>query len=128
MTWALVPAAGSGRRFGGGVPKQYLQAAGKPLIAHALEALLAHPQVDGAVVALAETGAAPPRKSGWTSRPMCQSWSTIAPPWSCTARVIGCQPSTCSSLQMPGAPGQPSPSTLIPVPSVMMSPAPARWR
>ena len=53
MTWALVPAAGSGRRFGGGVPKQYLQAAGKPLIAHALEALLAHPQVDGAVVALA---------------------------------------------------------------------------
>ena len=53
MTWALVPAAGSGRRFGGGVPKQYLQAAGKPLIAHALEALLAHPQVDVAVVALA---------------------------------------------------------------------------
>jgi len=53
MTWALVPAAGSGRRFGGEVPKQYLQAAGKPLIAHALEALLAHPGIDGAVVALA---------------------------------------------------------------------------
>ena len=62
MTWALVPAAGSGRRFGGGVPKQYLQAAGKPLIAHALEALLAHPQVDGAVVALA---AGDPLWPGW---------------------------------------------------------------
>ena len=64
MTWALVPAAGSGRRFGGGVPKQYLQAAGKPLIAHALEALLAHPQVDGAVVALA---AGDPLWPGWTT-------------------------------------------------------------
>ena len=64
MTWALVPAAGSGRRFGGGVPKQYLQAAGKPLIAHALEALLAHPHVDGAVVALA---AGDPLWPGWTA-------------------------------------------------------------
>ena len=64
MTWALVPAAGSGRRFGGGVPKQYLQAAGKPLIAHALEALLAHPHVDGAVVALA---AGDPLWPGWTT-------------------------------------------------------------
>ena len=53
MIWALVPAAGSGRRFGGDVPKQYLHAAGKPLIGHALEALLAHPQTDGVVVALA---------------------------------------------------------------------------
>lgn len=64
MTWALVPAAGSGRRFGGEVPKQYLQAAGKPLIAHALEALLAHPGVDGAVVALA---AGDPLWPGWTA-------------------------------------------------------------
>ena len=64
MTWALVPAAGSGRRFGGEVPKQYLQAAGKPLIAHALEALLAHPGIDGAVVALA---ADDPRWPGWAT-------------------------------------------------------------
>ncbi len=64
MTWALVPAAGSGRRFGGGVPKQYLLAAGKPLIEHALEALLSHPAVDGAVVALA---ADDPHWPGWTS-------------------------------------------------------------
>ena len=59
-----MPAAGSGRRFGGEVPKQYLPAAGKPLIAHALEALLAHPRVDGAVVALA---ADDPHWPGWTS-------------------------------------------------------------
>lgn len=64
MSWALVPAAGSGRRFGGEVPKQYLHAAGKPLIAHALDALLAHPRIDGAVVALAEGD---PRWPGWTS-------------------------------------------------------------
>ena len=50
--WAVIPAAGRGARFGGDVPKQYLEAAGKPLIAHALEALLAHPRVAGAVVAL----------------------------------------------------------------------------
>ena len=64
MTWALLPAAGSGRRFGGEVPKQYLQAAGKPLIEHALDALLSHPAVDGVVVALA---ADDPHWPGWTS-------------------------------------------------------------
>lgn len=64
MSWALVPAAGSGRRFGGEVPKQYLHAASKPLIEHALDALLAHPRIDGAVVALAEGD---PRWPGWTA-------------------------------------------------------------
>src|SRR5690606_25754128 len=64
MSWALLPAAGSGRRFGGEVPKQYLHAAGKPLIAHALESLLSHPAIEGAVVALAEGD---PRWPGWTS-------------------------------------------------------------
>lgn len=64
MTWALVPAAGSGRRFGGEVPKQYLRAAGKPLIEHALDALLLHAGVDGVVVALAADDA---RWPGWTS-------------------------------------------------------------
>jgi len=53
VTWAVVPAAGRGLRFGGGVPKQYLDVAGEPLIAHTLRALLAHHAVDGVVVALA---------------------------------------------------------------------------
>jgi 2-C-methyl-D-erythritol 4-phosphate cytidylyltransferase len=52
VIWAVIPAAGRGTRFGGEVPKQYLQAAGKPLIAHALDALLSHPQIAGAMVAL----------------------------------------------------------------------------
>ncbi|HZX80446.1 MAG TPA: 2-C-methyl-D-erythritol 4-phosphate cytidylyltransferase [Lysobacter sp.] len=62
--WAVVPAAGSGSRFGGELPKQYVEVAGRPLIAHALDALLAHPRVEGAMVALAPADA---RWPGWTS-------------------------------------------------------------
>ncbi|MGB5148025.1 MAG: 2-C-methyl-D-erythritol 4-phosphate cytidylyltransferase [Porticoccaceae bacterium] len=40
-TWVIVPAAGGGRRFGGPIPKQYLPLAGKPVIQHTLERLLA---------------------------------------------------------------------------------------
>ncbi|KWS07256.1 2-C-methyl-D-erythritol 4-phosphate cytidylyltransferase [Lysobacter capsici AZ78] len=63
MIWAVIPAAGSGRRFGGPTPKQYLQAAGKPLIEHALIALLSHPRIAGAMVALS---ADDERWPGWT--------------------------------------------------------------
>jgi 2-C-methyl-D-erythritol 4-phosphate cytidylyltransferase len=62
MTWAIVPAAGRGSRFGGDVPKQYLAAAGRPLLEHALRALLVHPVVKGVVVALAADDA---RWPGW---------------------------------------------------------------
>jgi 2-C-methyl-D-erythritol 4-phosphate cytidylyltransferase len=62
--WAVIPAAGRGTRFGGGVPKQYLEAAGKPLIEHSLDALLSHGRIEGAVVALAADDA---RWPGWTS-------------------------------------------------------------
>ncbi|MBI4740308.1 MAG: 2-C-methyl-D-erythritol 4-phosphate cytidylyltransferase [Betaproteobacteria bacterium] len=37
--YAIVPAAGSGTRFGGETPKQYLPLAGRPLIYHTLGAL-----------------------------------------------------------------------------------------
>jgi 2-C-methyl-D-erythritol 4-phosphate cytidylyltransferase len=60
--WVVVPAAGIGRRFGGDVAKQYIELDGEPLIAHALRALLAHPSVEGAVVALAADDASWP---GW---------------------------------------------------------------
>jgi 2-C-methyl-D-erythritol 4-phosphate cytidylyltransferase len=63
MTWVVVPAAGRGARFGGDVPKQYLDVDGEPLIAHTLRALLSHPGVEGAVVALAAGDGAWP---GWT--------------------------------------------------------------
>ena len=52
--WAVVPAAGRGTRFGAEVPKQYLDVAGRPLIAHTLDALLAHPSIVGVIVVLAE--------------------------------------------------------------------------
>ncbi|MBK5937010.1 MAG: 2-C-methyl-D-erythritol 4-phosphate cytidylyltransferase [Halorhodospira halophila] len=52
--WAVIPAAGVGRRMGGGDgPKQYRSLLGRPVIGWALERLLGHPKVAGAVVALA---------------------------------------------------------------------------
>jgi 2-C-methyl-D-erythritol 4-phosphate cytidylyltransferase/2-C-methyl-D-erythritol 2,4-cyclodiphosphate synthase len=39
---AILVAAGTGSRFGAALPKQYLPLAGKPVIRHAAEALLAH--------------------------------------------------------------------------------------
>ena len=53
MTWVVVPAAGRGARFGGELPKQYVPVGGQPLILHTLAALLSHPGVEGAVLALA---------------------------------------------------------------------------
>ena len=64
MIWAIVPAAGRGTRMGADLPKQYLEVAGQPLIAHALHALLAHPAVQGAVVVLS---ADDDRWPGWPS-------------------------------------------------------------
>jgi len=62
VSWAVVPAAGIGRRFGGDTPKQYLNVAGRPLIEHAVRALLAHPGIDAAMVALAPDD---PWWAGW---------------------------------------------------------------
>lgn len=51
--WAVVPAAGVGRRMGGGIPKQYRSLRGRPVIAHALARLAAHARIRGVVVVLA---------------------------------------------------------------------------
>lgn len=61
--WAVVVAAGQGRRFGGDVPKQYALVADQPLLAHTLSALLSHPRVAGVVVVLAEHD---PHWPGWS--------------------------------------------------------------
>jgi len=50
--WAVVPAAGVGRRMGGEVPKQYLELLGRRVIDHSLHRLLAHPLIEAAYVAL----------------------------------------------------------------------------
>ena len=43
---AIIVAAGSGSRMGGGVPKQFRFLAGKAVLAHAVDALAGHPRVD----------------------------------------------------------------------------------
>lgn len=53
--WAVVPAAGSGRRMAAEVPKQYLRIAGTTLLEHTLRALLACPDIRGVVVVLDPT-------------------------------------------------------------------------
>ena len=61
--WAVVPAAGRGTRFGGELPKQYLQVDGRLLLAHTLDVLLAHQAVAGVLLALADND---PLWPGWT--------------------------------------------------------------
>ena len=51
--FALIPAAGSGMRMGGDLPKQYLPLAGKPLLYHALSGLCRHPEIEQVFVVLA---------------------------------------------------------------------------
>ncbi len=50
--WAVVPAAGTGRRFGGNTPKQYREVAGTPLMEHTLRALLQSIDICGVIVAI----------------------------------------------------------------------------
>lgn len=49
---ALIVAAGSGVRLGGGVPKQYRLLGGKPMLRHAAEAMLGHPRIDKVVAVI----------------------------------------------------------------------------
>ena len=51
--WAVVPAAGVGRRLGADIPKQYVEVAGLALIAHALDCLCGHPRIAAVAVATA---------------------------------------------------------------------------
>ena len=50
--FAIVPAAGSGSRFGAEQPKQYLDLLGRPLIYHTLSALVACPAIERVWVVL----------------------------------------------------------------------------
>jgi 2-C-methyl-D-erythritol 4-phosphate cytidylyltransferase len=51
--FALVPAAGSGSRMAGELPKQYLEVAGRPLLHHAVARLCEQPAIDQVFVVLA---------------------------------------------------------------------------
>lgn len=50
----IVPAAGTGSRFGGGVPKQFQQLIGKPILQHVVERFLLDDNVTRVVVPVAE--------------------------------------------------------------------------
>src|SRR5260221_2820104 len=50
--FGLVPAAGSGARFGNAGPKQYSTLAGKPMLHHSIARLLAAPEVEIVFVVL----------------------------------------------------------------------------
>ena len=67
--YAIVPAAGSGSRFGSGRPKQYLNLLGHPLIHHTLAALVACPDIDRVWVVLS------PEDSEWER----YNWSELGP-------------------------------------------------
>ena len=67
--FAIVPAAGSGSRFGAGTPKQYLSLLGRPLIYHTLAALTACPAIDRVWVILA------PDDAEWDRH----DWSQLGP-------------------------------------------------
>ena len=50
--WALVPAAGAGKRMDAQVPKQYLKLHGRSVLDHTLDRLLSHPRIEGVYLAL----------------------------------------------------------------------------
>lgn len=53
-TTALIVAAGSGSRAGSGLPKQYRMIGGKSVLAHAVDALSAHPAIDNIQIVIGE--------------------------------------------------------------------------
>ena len=70
--YALVPAAGIGERAGAGMPKQYVEIAGRPMLAHTLAALAAVPRIAGTLVVLSPADdrfeQALPGHDGWVAR------------------------------------------------------------
>ena len=71
----LIPAAGQGARLSGAVPKQYLELAGRPMLAHAAAALLAHPAIDLVFVVLA------PDDERWATHDWSVFGDRLAPLW-----------------------------------------------
>jgi 2-C-methyl-D-erythritol 4-phosphate cytidylyltransferase len=59
--WLVMPAAGSGRRFQGDIPKQYAPLLGRTVIEWALAPFLGDPRCAHAVVAIAESDVTWPR-------------------------------------------------------------------
>ena len=71
--WAVVPAAGVGKRMGTKVPKQYLSLCGYPVIEHTLCRLLSHPRINAVTVVVGQV----------------DEWWSSVPSGSRTSRVDG---------------------------------------
>ncbi len=54
MITVIVPAAGTGSRFGGTMPKQFIPLSGKPLIQHVIERFLGEASVERVIVAVGD--------------------------------------------------------------------------
>lgn len=52
--WAIIPAAGVGKRMGSNIPKQYLPLAGKTVLEQTLSVFIHHPKITGIVVAVTQ--------------------------------------------------------------------------
>jgi 2-C-methyl-D-erythritol 4-phosphate cytidylyltransferase len=69
--WAVVPAAGAGRRMATNIPKQYLPLGEKTVLEHTLDTLLACRQFAGVVVVLsADDGYWPDLQERYSSQPL----------------------------------------------------------
>lgn len=51
MNVALILAGGVGNRVGAGIPKQFIEVCGKPVLAYTIEAFENHPEIDAVLVA-----------------------------------------------------------------------------
>ena len=71
--WAVVPAAGVGKRMGAGIPKQYLTLHDVPVIEHTIGRLLTHAQIMGVTVVVNQD----------------DDWWTSVPSHSRTNRALG---------------------------------------
>jgi 2-C-methyl-D-erythritol 4-phosphate cytidylyltransferase len=67
QVWAVVPAAGVGRRFGASIPKQYLELGGRSVLERSLSTFVDHPRIAGVRVVL---DSADPR---WDSQPYARN-------------------------------------------------------
>ena len=52
--FALIPAAGMGKRMGASMNKQYLQLAGKPIVARTLQVFQDSPSISGIILVIPE--------------------------------------------------------------------------
>lgn len=68
--WCVVPAAGSGARFGAERPKQYVELAGQPLLTWTLQRLATCPAIVGLMVVLASDDAYWPRIDALGGKPI----------------------------------------------------------